>query len=458
MLRTLFLLGGRVRRSPVLRTGTKAGAKDPKAAARAARHQSERAAEKQFLRLVFTAQARRQRQISDAIKRAAKTKFDEAAVPKSDARYVRNRKIAQAELAAVQKEVAQSESVARKVNAVPPPREKPAKRAMERLSREAVVSCDKKQKAREERFAASLQRRLERRKARVDALVAKAVKAEATAKAKEEALAKAEMSAKADQQSEETIRQRQEQRAARVKGLVESRTKASTAEAEVGSLSVGKQLTGELHPAMEDQDARIEAIIAEILNVEKASDNDENAETLAAERTAAASTSRRSGRKAKTTAVVLLETPAVATSTAEVPQESMPVEAEAAEASLEEATTPQMQGRPVSAQPQATTDVSTAAPVEAVEEAVSTMSEVQELRVDAELPPSPPMPLSSATAEPKELASAHEDFVAHLEKAKERTTAPLLTRIPPAPSAPASSPTPPRTWMVAENSTGLFRL
>ncbi|CAJ1035724.1 hypothetical protein Q4I30_007229 [Leishmania utingensis] len=329
---------------------------------------------------------------------------------------------------------------------------------MERLSREAVVSCDKKQKAREERFAASLQRRLERRKARVDALVAKAVKAEATAKAKEEALAKVEMSAKADQQSEETIRQRQEQRAARIKGLVESRTKASTAEAEVGSLSVGKELTGELHPAMEDQDARIEAIIAEILNVEKTSDNDENAETLAAEQTAAASTSRRSGRKAKTTAVVLLETPAVATSTAEVPQESMPVDAEAAEASLEEASTPQMQGRPVSAQPQATTDVSTAAPVEAVEEAVATISEVQELRVDAELPPSPPMPLSTATAEPKELASAHEVFVAHLEKAKERTTAPLLTRIPPAPSAPASSPTPPRTWMLAENSTGLFRL
>ncbi|TPP55351.1 hypothetical protein CGC20_9725 [Leishmania donovani] len=424
MLRTLLLFGGRVRRSPVLRPGAKVGAQDTKAAERALRRKAELAAEKQFMKLICTARTRRQRQIADAIRRALAAKSD-AAATKNDARYVRNRKIARAELAAVHREVAQKAAEARKAQA--------AKPVKARLVRQPSRMLDKKkQAAHEKRFLATLQQRLERRKARVAAL--------------------------AEQRFEETIRRRQEQRAARVKVLVEKRTKVAAAEAEAATASQENEFTAELNRLMEERDARVQAIIAEHMNAAEVADSEQNAETPAPAPKAAASTSRKSQRNVNASAAALLDTSDEATAPATPPRKAAPTEVKAVEEPAKKPTTPRRRGRPASKPPHVATDVPSAAPVEALDEAEAAASAVQEARAAEELLPSPSQPRRLAAADLEELASAHEDFVAHLEKAKERTTAPSSTRVSPVPSALASSSEAQRTWVMAENTTGLFRL
>ncbi|CAC9535117.1 conserved hypothetical protein [Leishmania infantum JPCM5] len=457
MLRTLLLFGGRVRRSPVLRPGAKVGAQDTKAAERALRRKAELAAEKQFMKLICTARTQRQRQIADAIRRALAAKSD-AAATKNDARYVRNRKIARAELAAVHREVAQKAAEARKAQA--------AKPVKARLVRQPSRMLDKKkQAANEKRFLATLQQRLERRKARVAALVAKTAKmeeakakAKAKTEAKVEALAKAEAAAKAEQRFEETIRRRHEQRAARVKVLVEKRTKVAAAEAEAATASQENEFTAELNRLMEERDARVQAIIAEHMNAAEVADSEQNAETPAPAPKAAASTSRKSQRNVNASAAALLDTSDEATAPATPQRKAAPTEVKAVEEPAKKPTTPRRRGRPASKPPHVATDVPSAAPVEAVDEAEAAASAVQEARAAEELLPSPSQPRRLAAADLEELASAHEDFVAHLEKAKERTTAPSSTRVSPVPSALASSSEAQRTWVMAENTTGLFRL
>ncbi|TPP42939.1 hypothetical protein CGC21_5520 [Leishmania donovani] len=424
MLRTLLLFGGRVRRSPVLRPGAKVGAQDTKAAERALRRKAELAAEKQFMKLICTARTRRQRQIADAIRRALAAKSD-AAATKNDARYVRNRKIARAELAAVHREVAQKAAEARKAQA--------AKPVKARLVRQPSRMLDKKkQAANEKRFLATLQQRLERRKARVAAL--------------------------AEQRFEETIRRRQEQRAARVKVLVEKRTKVAAAEAEAATASQENEFTAELNRLMEERDARVQAIIAEHMNAAEVADSEQNAETPAPAPKAAASTSRKSQRNVNASAAALLDTSDEATAPATPPRKAAPTEVKAVEEPAKKPTTPRRRGRPASKPPHVATDVPSAAPVEALDEAEAAASAVQEARAAEELLPSPSQPRRLAAADLEELASAHEDFVAHLEKAKERTTEPSSTRVSPVPSALASSSEAQRTWVMAENTTGLFRL
>lgn len=441
------------------------GTQGAKSAERALRHKTEVAAEKQFMKLISTARIRRQRQIADAIKRALTAKSDKAA-RKNDAQYAQNRKIAKAELAAVHKEVEQRAVEARKAQAASSSVEKAAQSVKARLVRQPSRKLDKKKQVEnEKRFLTTLRQQLERRKARIAALVAKTAKmeeAKAKAKAKAEAkaksLAQAEATSKAEQRFEETIQRRQEQRAVRVKALVEKRTKAAAAETEAASENQETEFTAELRQLMEERDARVQAIIAEHMNAAEVADSEENAETPAPAPMAAASTSRRSQRKVNASAEELLEKSDDASAPATVPQEAAPKEVKAVEAPAKDPTTPRRRGRPALPRPQVTTDVPSAARVQALDETAATTSTVQEAYAAEELLPSPSQPRRLAAADLEELASAHEDFVAHLEKAKERTAAPPSTRVSPVPSVLASPSAAQRTWMMAENPTGLFRL
>lgn len=433
------------------------GAQDTKAAERALRRKAELAAGKQFIKLISTARIRRQRQIADAVRRALAGKSDEVAT-RNDTRYARNRKIARAELAAVHREMAQKAAEERKAQA--------AKSVKAQLVRQPSKVLDKKkQAANEKRFLTTLQQRLERRKARVAALVEKTArmeaakaKAKAKAEAKMEALAKAEAAAKAEQRFEEAIRRRQEQRAARVKVLVKKRTEVAAAEAEAATASQENEFTAELNRLMEERDARVKAIIAEHMNAAEVADSEKKAETPARAPKAAASTSRKSQRNVNASSTTLLETSDDATAPATVPRKAAPTEVKAVEAPAKKPTTPRRRGRPASAPPHVPTDVPSAASVEALDEAAAATSAVQEASAADELLPSPSQSHRLAAADLEELASAHEDFVAHLEKAKERATALPSTRVAPVSSALASSSAAQRTWVIAENPTGLFRL
>ncbi|KAG5493760.1 hypothetical protein JIQ42_02135 [Leishmania sp. Namibia] len=473
MMRTLLLLGGRVRRPPVLRAGAVAvthGAKDD---ARAARHRAEMEAEKQFLRLIHTARIRQQRRIAEAIKRAVAAKSECPATPKQDVRYAKNRQIAKTELAAVEKEMAQRAAETKKPQAASPSVGKKGRPSKVVPPRQPSTMDKKKQVAKEERFLASLRRRIEQRNARIRAIVAKTVKleaakaktkvkveaiAEAAVRDKAEALRKAEATAKAEQNFDETIRRRQEQRAARIKAIVEKRMKTAAAEAEATSASVDKKFSAKLQQLEEERDARVQAIIAEYMGAADVTKGEENTDTPAVVPIAAVSTSRRPNKKVSAAAAALPEMSDYAATPSAVPQEDVPMETEAIEASAEKTMTPPRRHRLARTEPHETTKVPIPASVEPVEKATATMPDIEEANVAAQLPPSPPRPRQSAAADPEALAIAHENFVAHLKKAKERTTAPPSTRVVPMSRATASSSPAPRSWVAVENPTGLFRL
>ncbi|KAG5469257.1 hypothetical protein LSCM4_02656 [Leishmania orientalis] len=471
MMRTLLLLGGRVRRPPVLRAGAVAvthGAKDD---ARAARHRAEMEAEKQFLRLIHTARIRQQRRIAEAIKRAVAAKSECPATPKEDMRYAKNRQIAKTELAAVEKEMAQRAAETKKSKAASPMGKKGRPCKVEPPRQPSRM--DKKQVAKEERFLASLRRRIEQRNERIRAIVAKTVKletekakakgkaeaiAEAAVRAEAEALRKAEATAKAEQRFEETIRRRQEQRAARIKAMVEKRVKSGAAEAEATSASVDKKFSAKLQQLEEERDARVQAIIAEHMGAADVTKGKENTDTPAVAPIAAVSTSRRPNKKVSAAAAALPEMSDYAATPAAVPQEDVPMETEAIEASAEKTMTPRRRHRLAQTEPHETTKVPIPASVEPVKNATATMPDMEEPNVAAQLSPLPLRPRQSAAADPETLAIAHDNFVAQLKKAKERTAAPPSTRVSPMSRATASSSPAPRTWVAVENPTGLFRL
>ncbi|KAG5469968.1 hypothetical protein CUR178_02110 [Leishmania enriettii] len=456
MMRTLLTLGGRIRRPPVLRAGAVAVTRGAKDDVRAARRRAEMEAEKQFLRLIHTARIRQQRRIAEAIKRAVSAKSEYPVTPKQDVRYAKNRQIAMTELAAVEKEAAQRAAETKKPQAASPSAGKRGRPSKVRPPRQSSRMDKKKQVAAEERFLASLRRRLEQRNARIRAMVAKTVKLEAaTAKAK----TKAEATAKAEQHFEETVRRRQEQRAARIKAIAEKRMTTAAAEAEATSTSVDEKFSAKLQQLEEEErDARVQAIIAEHMGAADATKGEENTDTPAAASIAAVSTSRRPNKKVSAAPAALPEMPDYAATPAAVPQEDVPVETEATEASAEKTMTPRRRHRLARTEPHETTKVPIPASVDPVEKATATMPDIEEANVAAQLPPSSPRPHQSAAANAETLAIAHDSFVAHLKKAKERTTAPPSTRVLPMSRATASSLPAPRTWVAVENPTGLFRL
>ncbi|GET92082.1 hypothetical protein, conserved [Leishmania tarentolae] len=471
MLRTLLRFGGRVLRSPILRVGSKVGPQNRKAAARALRRKSEVEAEKQFLKLISTARLRRQRQIADATKRALAAKSDEVAETKNNARYAHHRKIATAELAAVRREVAQRAAQTKKPQAASSSVKKAAKRVKVRHAPKPSRTLQKKQAESAKRFLATLQQRLERRKARVAALVEKKAKieeakekAKAKAESKAEALAKAEAAALAEQRFEETIRQRQEKRAAQVKALVEKRKKAASEaacamESEPTSASEESELTEEIRRLMEERDAHVQAIIAEHMGAEEATDSQEHAETATPAPTAEAATSHKRKCNVKESTAALLETSDDATVPPPAPPEVPLVESKMIDEPVKKPTTPRRRGRPPSAQRRATSKELSTAAVEVPDEVLATPSEVDEAQTAEELLPSRSQQREPAASDMEELASAHEDFVLNLEKAKQRTTAPPAALVSPVPSTPpVSASDARRAWIMAENPTGLFRL
>ncbi|KAG5469610.1 hypothetical protein LSCM1_02842 [Leishmania martiniquensis] len=462
MLRTLLLLGGRVRRPPLLRAAAKAVAHGSKDAARAVRHREEVEAEKQFLKLISTARVQRQRRIAEAIKRAVAAQPRDPALPKNGVRYAENRKIAKAELLAVEKERAQS-----------PARPKVPQRLTKKPPAPQTSTTDKKKQAeKEKRFFALLRRRVEQRNARFRAMLAKAIKLEkakeaaqakaqakeeAAAKEKAEALCKAESTAQAEKRFEEIIRRLQEQRAARVRSIVERRMKKAAAEAEATTANAEEEFAAELQRLEEERDARVREIIAEHMGAADVKKDEKDAGTLEVAPPTAASASRRSSSEVIAAAAALPETTDDAATAAPVQADAAPVEVEAVERASERVIMPPNRRRLALAQPQETMDLPSPAPEEPLEKAEATTPDELGPNVAAQLPSSPP-PRQATAADQEELAMAHQNFVAHLKKAKERTTAPPAVRALQVARAPASPSPTTRTWVAAESPTGLFRL
>ncbi|KAG5495290.1 hypothetical protein JKF63_02357 [Porcisia hertigi] len=457
MLRTLFLLGWRIGQPTILRAAPKTSTQATKAAARVACEQQERAAEKQFLRLISKARVQRQRHVANAIRQAVTAKSKKGAAQRNVTVYASNQNIAKAELAAVAREVAERHNKARKMDAASPLPPKTVSTPKRPLAQQEHRNREKKQAAREERFLASLQRRVEKRKARIDALLAKRAKIEEEkARAQAKAQAKVEAAAKAEEKFQDTIRKRQEKRAARVKAIVEGRAKGTAevdaeaeAEAEDATASAEKLFAEELHRLEKEREKRVQAIIAEHLEADCLLPHQKAADTSAAKPVVAVSQSRKSKKKVKMANVAPLEASDLAPLPATAPTaEVVPVKTEPVEALAGESTTRQTWRRVVSSKSQPHPDEKTTELTEAVEETVATLPEAHEKQTASEVPPSPSEPPQTTTDNAAELKKAHDDVVAQLEKAKERSTASLSSRVSPAP----------KTWAVHENLTGLFRL
>ncbi|KPI86587.1 hypothetical protein ABL78_4362 [Leptomonas seymouri] len=370
MLRTAFLLGGRMRRLPVTREGgRKRPLKRATVVAQTTRKQNEVAAERQFLKMIAEARTRRHRQLRQAIKMALAARPSEPPVTKRDGRYATNRNRAIAELERIDDEKARAALKSRKAAASLPAEEKAkesvasqkAKKKIEREARKARAKAA--EEAAEARFFAELQRLRLKQSTRVQAIVDKKARAK--------------------------------------KGVAAEEKKDENEKTAVEA------------PSMERKEEQP-------IHVAAASPEPAPARVKPAKQPTAVK--KHAAKREKS---VELETTKVA---AEPPVVPKPLRV-AVDAMVED-DVPQ----------EAPTPPPPASPEKAV----------------AQRRPRRPSPPPAAAATTEEVAEVHDEFVAQLEKAKGRAAAAPMQAAAAPPARATAAPT--KSWVMPENSTGLFRL